>query len=138
MSTALSLWIEVPVAILLVLSGIFTLASAVGLVRFKTFMQRMHPPALAFSFSAWCVTLASILYFSARDGNLSLHAWLIIIFLSLTVPVTTIFLARTDLFRCRIGLTAPGNVPAPLSELVDRATSPEHLASLNQPKSPPK
>ena len=118
MNTALSLWIEVPVAILLVLSGIFTLASAVGLVRFKTFMQRMHPPALAFSFSAWCVTLASILYFSARDGQLSLHAWLIIIFLSLTVPVTTIFLARTDLFRRRIGLTAPGNVPAPLSELL--------------------
>lgn len=118
MSTALSLWIEVPVAILLVLSGIFTLASAVGLVRFKTFMQRMHPPALAFSFSAWCVTLASILYFSARDGQLSLHAWLIIIFLSLTVPVTTIFLARTDLFRRRIGLTTPGDVPAPLSELV--------------------
>jgi multicomponent K+:H+ antiporter subunit G len=118
MNTALSLWIEVPVAILLVLSGIFTLVSAVGLVRFKTFMQRMHPPALAFSFSAWCVTLASILYFSARDGQLSLHAWLIIIFLSLTVPVTTIFLARTELFRRRIGLTGTGDVPAPLSELV--------------------
>lgn len=118
MTPALSLWVEIPVAILLVLSGIFTLVSAIGLVRFKTFMQRMHPPALAFSFSAWCVTLASVLYFSARDGKLSLNAWLIIIFLSLTVPVTTIFLARTDLFRRRIGLTTPGNVPAPLSDLV--------------------
>lgn len=118
MSAALSLWVEIPVAILLVLSGIFTLASAIGLVRFKTFMQRMHPPALAFSFSAWCVTLASILYFSARDGKVSLHAWLIIICLSLTVPVTTIFLARTDLFRRRIGLTPAAEVPAPLSALL--------------------
>lgn len=109
----LSLWIEAPVALLLVLSGIFTLSAAVGVVRFKTFFQRMHPPALAFSFSAWCVTLASILYFSFQEHKLSLHAWLIIIFLSLTVPVTTILLARTDLFRRRIA--GKGDVPPALS-----------------------
>jgi monovalent cation/proton antiporter MnhG/PhaG subunit len=63
-------------------------------------VQRMHPPALAFSFSAWCVTLASILYFSAQDHKLSLHAWLIIIFLSITVPVTTILLARSKRAKC--------------------------------------
>lgn len=102
-SSGVSLWIEIPVAVLLMLSGIFTLSAAIGLVRFRTFFQRMHPPALAFSFSAWCVTLASILYFSAQDHKLSLHAWLIIIFLSITVPVTTILLARTELFRKRTG-----------------------------------
>lgn len=101
--SGLPLWIEIPVAVLLMLSGIFTLSAAIGLVRFRTFFQRMHPPALAFSFSAWCVTLASILYFSAQDHKLSLHAWLIIIFLSITVPVTTILLARTELFRKRTG-----------------------------------
>lgn len=101
MNETVSLWIEIPVALLLVLSGLFTLLAAVGLVRFKSFFQRMHPPALAFSLSSWCVTLASILYFSAQDHKLSLHAWLIIIFLSLTVPVTTILLARTGLFRKR-------------------------------------
>ena len=100
---SVSLWIEIPVAVLLMLSGVFTLSAAIGLVRFRTFFQRMHPPALAFSFSAWCVTLASILYFSAQDQKLSLHAWLIIIFLSITVPVTTILLARTELFRKRTG-----------------------------------
>lgn len=118
MRSGVALWIEIAVAILLVISGIFTLSSAIGLVRFKTFMQRMHPPALAFSLSAWCVTLASILYFSALDGKLSLNAWLIIIFLSLTVPVTTIFLARTDLFRRRTGQTPPNEVPPPLSGMV--------------------
>ena len=125
MSHGVSLWIEIPVALLLVLSGIFTLASAIGLVRFKTFMQRMHPPALAFSFSAWCVTLASILYFSAQDQKLSLNAWLIIIFLSLTVPVTTILLARTDLFRRRLGQSTPNEVPPPLSAMVP-ATLKQH------------
>ena len=113
-----SLWIEIPVALLLMLSGVFTLSAAIGLVRFRTFFQRMHPPALAFSFSAWCVTLASILYFSAQDHKLSLHAWLIIIFLSITVPVTTILLARTELFRKRTG-GQRDLVPPALSRMVE-------------------
>lgn len=116
--TSVSLWIEIPVAVLLMLSGVFTLSAAIGLVRFRTFFQRMHPPALAFSFSAWCVTLASILYFSAQDHKLSLHAWLIIIFLSITVPVTTILLARTELFRKRTG-GQRDLVPPALSRMVE-------------------
>jgi multicomponent K+:H+ antiporter subunit G len=118
MNTGLSLWVELPVAVLLVLSGVFTLAAAVGLVRFKTFFQRMHPPALAFSFSAWCVTLANIIYFSAKDGELALHAWLIIIFLSFTVPVTTILLARTELFRRRIAKHGAEDIPPSMSHVV--------------------
>ncbi len=118
MNGALSLWVEIPVVLLLVASGIFTLAAAVGVLRFKSFFQRMHPPALAFSFSAWCVSLATILYFSARTESLALHAWLIIIFLSLTVPVTTILLARTELFRKRVDPRSVREVPPPLSHLV--------------------
>ena len=118
MTTGLSLWVELPVAVLLVLSGVFTLSAAVGLVRFKTFFQRMHPPALAFSFSAWCVTLANIIYFSAKDGELALHAWLIIIFLSFTVPVTTILLARTELFRRRIAKHGAEGIPPSMSHVV--------------------
>lgn len=110
------LWVEIPVALLLALSGVFTLVAAIGVVRFRSFFQRMHPPALAFSFSAWCVTLASILYFSVQDGALSLHAWLIIIFLSLSVPVTTILLSRTELFRRRN--SGDPDMPPPLSACV--------------------
>ncbi|EGK73077.1 pH adaptation potassium efflux protein PhaG [Methyloversatilis universalis FAM5] len=123
----LPLWIEIPVALLLALSGLFTLGAAIGVVRFRAFFQRMHPPALAFSFSAWCVTLASILYFSAQDGVLSLHAWLIIIFLSLTVPVTTLLLSRTELFRRRNA--GDPDMPPPLSACVqppDNGGPPQH------------
>lgn len=118
MMGTLPLWLEIPVALLLVASGLFTLAAAVGVLRFKTFFQRLHPPALAFSFSAWCVSLATMLYFSAQHGGLALHAWLIIIFLSLTVPVTTILLARTELFRQRVDVRSIGEVPPPLSQLL--------------------
>ena len=122
MPAGVSLWVEIPVALLLIVSGLFTLTAAVGVLRFKSFFQRMHPPALAFSLSAWCVTLASVIYFSAQDARLSLHAWLIIIFLSITVPVTTILLSRTELFRRRISHPGLDNIPPPLSYVVpDRA-----------------
>jgi multicomponent K+:H+ antiporter subunit G len=115
MNGNLAWWIEIPVALLLVLSGVFTLAAAVGVVRFQTFFQRMHPPALAYSFAAWCVTLASIVYFSAQDDKLALRSWLIIIFLALTVPVTTILLARTELFRRRTASGGRGEIPPTLN-----------------------
>ena len=113
-------WIELCVATLLVLSGLFTLAAGVGVLRFQTFFQRMHPPALAFSLSAWCVALASVLFFSARREELALHAWLIIIFLSITVPVTTILLARTELFRRRTHDAPSADIPQALSHDLPR------------------
>jgi multicomponent K+:H+ antiporter subunit G len=97
----LSWWVEAGVALLLVASGLFTLTGAIGLVRLKDYFQRMHPPALAYTFGAWCVTLASILYFSMLEQRLVLHPWVIIMLLSITVPVTTILLARAALFRRR-------------------------------------
>ncbi|HEX4880394.1 MAG TPA: Na+/H+ antiporter subunit G [Limnobacter sp.] len=117
MMSVAPLWVDVVVGVLLMMSGLFTLSSAVGLVRFKSFFQRMHPTALAYSFSAWLLTLASIVYFSAVDKSLTLHPWLILVFLSITVPVTTIFLARTDLFRNRMAKSPDLDVPPPLSEM---------------------
>ena len=101
MESELPFWTELAVASLLVLSALFCLSAALGLVRLKTFFQRMHPPALASSGSSWCVTLASIIYFSELNGELHLHVWLIIILLSITVPVTAMLLGRAALFRGR-------------------------------------
>ena len=101
MNGEVPLWTEIVVAILLVLSAVFCLSAAWGLVRLKSFFQRMHPPALASTGSAWCVTLASIVYFSALAEGPELHVWLIIILLSITVPITTALLARAALFRGR-------------------------------------
>ncbi|WP_097303038.1 Na+/H+ antiporter subunit G [Pseudomonas chlororaphis] len=108
----LSWWIEIPVAILLVLGSTFALIGAIGIVRMKDYFQRMHPPALASTLGAWCVALASILYFSGMKSAPVLHAWLIPILLSITVPVTTLLLARAALFRKRM---AGDDVPAEVS-----------------------
>jgi len=104
-------WIEAIVALLLVMSGLAALTGAIGLVRLRDYFERMHPPALAYTLGSWCVTFATIVYFSAYRGELSLHAWIIIILLSITAPITTMLLARAALFRKR---NAGEDVPPPL------------------------
>lgn len=107
------LWVELVVAALLVSSGVFVVISAVGFLRLPDFFLRMHPPALAYTFGSWCVTLAGILYFSTLESRAALHPWLIIIMLSITVPVTTLLLARVALFRRRAAGAA--DTPPPLT-----------------------
>src|SRR5688572_33069228 len=94
-------WVEAVVAALLVSSGVFVLISALGFLRLNDFFVRMHPPALAYTFGSWSVTLAGILYFSVLEDRAVLHPWLIIILLAITVPVTSVLLARVALFRRR-------------------------------------
>jgi multicomponent K+:H+ antiporter subunit G len=113
MTGSVALWVEAVMAVLLVLSGVFVLISAIGFLRLPDFFVRMHPPALAYTFGSWCVTLAATLYFSMLAARPMLHPWLIIILLSITVPVTTLLLARVALFRRR-GAGMAGT-PPPLS-----------------------
>lgn len=117
------LWAQWVVGVLLLASALFALGASVGIVRLKTIFQRLHPPALAVTWSAWCVTFASMLYFSLHEGALRLHAWMIIILLSITVPITTVLLSRAALFR---GRRRPDGhrLPAPLQPL----PTPRHTA----------
>jgi multicomponent K+:H+ antiporter subunit G len=107
MNASVPLWVELVVAVLLVLSGVFVVISSIGFLRLKDFFLRMHPPALAYTFGNWCVTLASVLYFSMLESRVMLHPWLVAIILSITVPVTTVLLARVALFRRRTARLEP-------------------------------
>jgi multicomponent K+:H+ antiporter subunit G len=109
---------EVVVAALLVLSGVFVVISAIGFACLRDFFLRMHPPALAYTFGSWCATAAATLYFSTRYERLMLQPWLLIILLSITVPVTTLLLARVALFRRRVAGVA-GTPPALTSRRSD-------------------
>ena len=118
---SLQAWAEAFVALLLVFSGVFVLLSAFGFLRLPGFFLRMHPPALAYTLGSWCVAVAGVLYFSVRAGWPVLHPLLIPILLVVTVPVTTVLLARLALFRQRLAgtpgtpgtLTRPGAQPPP-------------------------
>lgn len=119
MTEALQLpfWLELATAALLLIGSVFALIGAIGLLRLKDYFQRMHPPALASTIGAWCVALASIINFSWLKSSPVLHAWLIPILLSITVPVTTLLLARAALFRKR---RSKESVPAEVSSGRDR------------------
>lgn len=111
--SAVPLWVEAVVAVLLVLSGLFVLVSAIGFLRLRDFFQRLHPPALAYTIGSWCVTLAGAIYFSVLEKRPALHPLLVTITLCLTVPVTTVLLARVALFRRRAEGTT--DTPPPLT-----------------------
>jgi len=108
-----ALWVEAIVAALLVLSGLSVLVSAAGFARLPDFFLRMHPPALAYTLGSWCVALAAVLYFSFLQERAALHPLLIPLLLAITVPVTTVLLARVSLFRGRT--SGRGNVPSSLA-----------------------
>jgi len=119
-SGELPLWIEAFVALLLLASGVLALTGAVGLFRYGTFFQRMHPPALAATLSAACVTLAWITFFSVVERLPALYPLLINVLLALTTPVTTVLLARAALQRAR---EANADVPPTLA--VKKTPSPD-------------
>jgi multicomponent K+:H+ antiporter subunit G len=110
--SSVPLWVEAVVAVLLVASGIASLIAAAGIVRLPGLFLRLHAPALAGSFGAWAVALASVVYFSALEGYAVLHTLAIPLLLAITLPFSTVLLARAALFRKR---QDGANIPPPLS-----------------------
>jgi multicomponent K+:H+ antiporter subunit G len=121
-------WVELLASLLLVASGILALTGAIGLVRLRSFFDRMHPPALGATLATWCACGASLAYFSALQGRPVLHAWLIAILMCITVPITTILLARAALLRMR---AAGEGVPAPLGQMPNGVRVDEGSPSLS-------
>ncbi|MDX3905479.1 MAG: monovalent cation/H(+) antiporter subunit G [Pigmentiphaga sp.] len=104
----LPLWAEILVSLLLVAGGLLTLVGCLGLWRFPDFYQRMHGPTLGATMGMVFILLASMLYFSMTAEGAALHELLIAALLTLTVPATTLMLARAALYRHR---RTSGDVP---------------------------
>jgi multicomponent K+:H+ antiporter subunit G len=94
-------WAALLVAFFLVLGSGLTLVGAIGLLRLKSFYERMHAPTLGTTWGAGGVLIASIICFSVLEGRPVLHEILIAIFITVTTPVTLMLLARAVLYRDR-------------------------------------
>ena len=90
---------ELLIAISLVVSGIFGLVGSYGLVKLKDSLQRLHAPTKATTLGVGGVLVASMIYFYAKTGSLSIHELLISVFLLLTAPITANFIAKTYMAR---------------------------------------
>lgn len=112
-------WAAILVSVLVLTGAFLTLMGCIGLVRFRSFYQRIHAPTLGTSFGTIFTLLGSILFFTITDLRPAVHEVLIFIFVSATTPVTLMLLARAALYRDRI--EGDGDVPSS-SETLENAT----------------
>ena len=101
MNAALPTWADALVAVLVLAGALLALLGSSGLLRLRSFFERVHAPAIIATLACWCIVHASVIFFSVTEGGLALHAWLIALFVAITVPVMSIFLMRAALFRAR-------------------------------------
>jgi multicomponent K+:H+ antiporter subunit G len=109
-------WAAVLVSVLLLAGAGLTLVGSAGLVRLRSFYERVHAPTLGTTMGIGCVLLASMLFFSVLQTRIVLHELLIGVFVVITTPVTLMLLARAALYRDRREGHDVAPVPPPEGE----------------------
>ena len=103
------LWAAIPAAVFILIGGGLALIGTIGLVRLKSFYDRIHAPTLGTSWGTAGMILASILVFTVAGGRPVVHEFVIGVFVMITMPVTLMLLARAALYRDRTeGNTSEG------------------------------
>lgn len=97
----LPLWAAVLTGFCLISGAALTLIGNIGLVRLKSFYQRVHAPTLGATMGAGLILLGSMLCFSVLETRLVIHEILLSAFVLLTTPVTLILLVRAAIYRDR-------------------------------------
>ena len=94
-------WAALVVALLVLAGAGFTLVGSLGLLRLGSFYERVHAPTIGTTAGTALIILGSMLCFSVLQTRPLVHEVLIILFTSLTTPVTFMLLARAALYRDR-------------------------------------
>ncbi|WP_020654473.1 monovalent cation/H(+) antiporter subunit G [Massilia niastensis] len=92
-------WAAATVALLLIVGATIILAGALGLMRLRTFYQRIHGPAITVTLGAGSVLLASMVYFTAAQSRLVVHEVIISAFILMTAPVVSMLIMRAAVYR---------------------------------------
>ncbi|MBF5006320.1 Na+/H+ antiporter subunit G [Diaphorobacter caeni] len=126
----LPLWLDIFISVVVVLGALIALIGSSGLLRLKSYFERVHAPSIIATLGTWCIMHATVIYFSVQEHKFAIHAILIAIFIAVTVPVTTIFLMRAALFRAR---RSGEDVPPSLSDNTESRTRAAALLSGEEP-----
>jgi multicomponent K+:H+ antiporter subunit G len=86
-------------AVLIVAGALLAFTGSLGLLRLKTFYERIHPPTMGATLGTGLILVGSMLYFSALESRPVLHEILIGVFMTLSTPVTYMLLVRAALHR---------------------------------------
>jgi multicomponent K+:H+ antiporter subunit G len=102
MTQAVPAWAALLTSVLVLAGAGLTLIGALGLLRLKTFYERVHAPTLGTTLGAGSVLIGSMIYFSALQSRPVLHEILIAVFITVTTPVTLMLLVRAAVHRDEI------------------------------------
>jgi multicomponent K+:H+ antiporter subunit G len=92
-------WLDWIVAALVLLGAAFSLIGSLGLLRMPDFFTRLHGPSKATTIGIGSLLVASALYMSFRGPGLSLHEFMISLFIAITTPVASHLLAKAARHR---------------------------------------
>jgi multicomponent K+:H+ antiporter subunit G len=92
-------WAALSVAFFVVFGAVLTLIGSVGLLRLATFYQRMHAPTLGTSLGSAGILIGSIIFFSFQGTRPVVHEILLMIFVTVTTPVSFILLMKATRSR---------------------------------------
>jgi multicomponent K+:H+ antiporter subunit G len=102
-------WAAYLTAFCVFMGAFLTLTGSVGLLRLKSFYERLHAPTLGSTLGTGFILVASMICFSVLRQRLSVHEILIAVFLTVTTPVGFMLLGRAALYRDRV--EGNNNVP---------------------------
>lgn len=83
----MSEWTESLLGLLIITGAVLTLIGSIGLYKLPDFYMRLHGPTKASTLGVGGILIASMIYFSLRHEGLSLHEFLITLFLFITAPI---------------------------------------------------
>ncbi|WP_424631768.1 monovalent cation/H(+) antiporter subunit G [Bradyrhizobium sp. SYSU BS000235] len=92
-------WAATLTAVLLLMGAVVTLIGSLGLVRLRTFYERVHAPTLGTTLGTGFIALASMVYFSVLQSRPVMHELLIIALGVVTTPVALTILVGAAQFR---------------------------------------
>ena len=92
-------WLEAVVAALVLIGAAFTFIGSLGLLRMPDFFTRLHGPSKATTIGIGSLLVASALFMSFNGGGLSLHEFMISLFIAITSPVGSHLLAKAARHR---------------------------------------
>ena len=94
-------WAAVVTALLVLAGASLALIGSIGLLRLKTFYQRVHPPTMGTTLGTGLVLIGSMVFFTVLESRPVLHEILIGVFMTFTTPVTYMVLVRAAMHRDR-------------------------------------
>lgn len=107
--SAIPIWLAWVVVIPVVAGAALSFLGATGLISLKSFYDRVHAPTLGATLGGFLIVVGSIALPLASEGRFVPRDLLIVVFITLTTPVTFILLARAAVYRDRV----EGNSEAP-------------------------